>query len=63
MLKEWRKAIIIPLYRGNGSRDEGNSYRGINSLCVLGKMHRRVLNNRVMEITDQSVGNEQGGFN
>ncbi len=60
--EDWRKAIIVPLYKGKCNRDECNNYRGISLLSVPGKIYGRILNERIMKITDKSVGDEQGGF-
>ncbi len=60
--EDWRKAIIVPLYKGTGKREECNNYRGISLLSVPGKIYGRILNERMMTITDRSVGDEQGGF-
>ncbi len=62
VLEDWRKAIIVPLYKGEGNREECNNYRGISLLSVPGKIYGRILNERMMKITDKSVGDEQGGF-
>ncbi len=40
---DWTKAIIIPLYKGKGSRSECSSYRGISLLSVPGKVYWRIL--------------------
>ncbi len=58
MPEDWRKAIIVPLYRGK--KEECNNYRGISLLTVPGKIYGRILNERMMKITDKSVGDEQG---
>ncbi len=52
----------MPLYKGKGNRDECNNYSGISLLSVPGKIYGRMLNERMMNITDKSVGDEQGGF-
>ncbi len=62
VLEDWRKAIIVPMYKGKGKREECNSYRGISLLSVPGKIYGMILNERMMKITDKSVGDEQGGF-
>ncbi len=59
--EEWRKAIIVPLYKGKVSREECNNYRSISLLIVPGKICGRILNERMMKITNKSVGDEQGG--
>ncbi len=58
--EDWRKAITVPLYKGKGNREECNNYRGISLLSVPGKIYGRILNDRMMKITDKSVGDEQG---
>ncbi len=60
--EDWRKAIIVPLYKGKGKGEECNNYRGISLLSVPGKIYGRILNERMMKITDKSVGDEQRGF-
>ncbi len=58
----FRWAIIVSLYKGKGNREEYNNYRGISLLSVPGKIYGTILNERMMNITDKSVGDEQGGF-
>ncbi len=55
--EDWRKAIIVPLYKGRGNRKECINYRGIGLLSVPG-----ILNEKMMKVTDKSVGDEQLGF-
>ncbi len=52
----------MPLYKGKSNREECNNYRGISLLSVPGKIYGRILNERLMKITNKSVGDEQGGF-
>ena len=59
---DWVKAIIVPLYKGKGSKDECGSYRGISLLSIPGKVYARILTVRMMEITESRVSEEQGGF-
>ncbi len=58
--EDWTKAIIVQLYKGKGKTEECNNYRGISLLSVPGKIYGRILNERMMKITDKSVGDEQG---
>ncbi len=60
--EDWRKAIVVPLYKGKGNREECNNYKDTNLLSVPGKIYGRVLNERMMKITDKNVGAAQGGF-
>ncbi len=59
---DWKKANIVPLYKGKGSRRECSSYREINLLSVPGKVYGRILTERLMEVTEGKVSEEQVGF-
>ena len=52
----------MPLYKGKGSRDECGNYRGISLLSIPGKVYGRIVIERVMEITEGRISEEQGGF-
>ncbi len=62
MPDDWKKAIIVPLYKGKGSRSECSCYRVISLLSVPGKKYGRILTERMMETTEGKVSEEQGGF-
>ncbi len=59
---DWKKAITVPLYKSKGSRGECSSYRGISLLSVPGKVYGRILTERLKEVTEGIVSEEQGGF-
>ncbi len=48
------------LYKGKGNREECNNYRDMSLLSVAGKIYGRILNERMIKITDKRVGDEQG---
>ncbi len=56
-LLEWMKDYLEK--KGN---ENNCNYRGIRLLSVPGNIYGRILNERMMKITDKSVGDEQGGF-
>ena len=60
--EDWQNACVVPLYKGKGKKDECKNYRGISLLSVVGKVYGRILINRVSELTDSKMGEEQGGF-
>ena len=45
-------AIIVPLYKGNGVRNERSSYRGIYLLFVVGKIYACIVVDRVRKLTE-----------
>ncbi len=59
---EWKNAVIVPLYKGKGNKDECTNYRGISLLSVPGKLYGRILTERLMQVTEIKVSDEQGGF-
>ncbi len=59
---DWEKAIIVPLYKGKGSGSECSSYWGISLLSMPGKVYGRILTERLMEVTERKVSEEQEGF-
>ena len=36
--KDWRSAVIVPLYKGKGERSKNENYRGISPLSMVGKI-------------------------
>ena len=59
---DWTKAILVPIYKGKGSKDDCGNYRGISLLSIPGKVYGRIVIERVMEITEGRISEEQGGF-
>ncbi|XP_048001394.1 uncharacterized protein LOC125238167 [Leguminivora glycinivorella] len=51
--KDWCKAVIVPLYKGKGSRLDCKNYRGISLLSIVGKLYAKVLIERVVRVTDE----------
>ncbi len=62
VLDEWRSAVIVPLHKDKGNKDECNSYRGISLLRVPCKIYGKVLTERLMSVTEKKVSDEQGNF-
>jgi hypothetical protein len=59
--EEWKEACIVPLYKGKGEKYERSNYRG-ESLCVVGKLYGRVLLNKISDVTESVIGEEQCSF-
>ncbi len=62
MPADWTKAIIVPVYKGKGKRRECGSYRGISLLSIPGKVYGKVIIERVQQLTEEKISEEQGGF-
>ena len=55
-------AVIAPLYKDKGERNECKKYRGISLLSVVGKIYARILIDRVCRMTRGLIDDEQDGF-
>ena len=42
-LKDWRSAVIVPLYKGKGEKPECKNYRYISLLGVVRKTYGEIL--------------------
>ena len=62
VLKDWRYAVLIPLYKGKGDRTECSNYRGISLLSVVGIIYVGILVDRICEVTEGLIDDKQGGF-
>ena len=60
--EDWRKGIILPLFKGKGSKTECGNYRGITLLSVPGKVFAHVLPNRIKPLLLSKRRQEQSGF-
>ena len=60
--KDWRRAIIVPLYKGKGGKGSCRNYRGISLLSIVGKIYAGILIERVRRVTEGLIGEEQGAF-
>ncbi len=54
---DWTKAIIVP-----GRRGECGSHRGISLLSIPGNVYGKVIIERVQQLTEEKIREEQGGF-
>ena len=60
--KDWKIGCIVPLYKGKGDPLECKNNRGISLLSVPGKVYGRILIERVIENSNEQIGEEQSGF-
>ena len=60
--RDWKRAIVVPLYKGKGDKSECKNYRGISLLSIPGKVYGRVIIEKVRLMTENLIGEEQCGF-
>src|SRR5678815_3019926 len=60
--RDWRRAVIVPLYKGKGDKGNCRNYIGISLLSVVGKIYAFILVERVRRVTEGLIGEEQGAF-
>jgi len=60
--EDWHKGIILPFYKGKGSKHDCRNYRGITLLSVPGKAFARILLTGVKDTLVQSRRIQQSGF-
>ena len=53
--RDWREAVMLPVYKGKGDKRECSNHRGISVLSVVGKMYGRIIIERVRAITENLI--------
>ena len=59
---DWKRGLIVPIWKGKGDTQECNNYRGVTLLSVPGKVFARVLLNRIRQLLLDHQRPEQSGF-
>ena len=59
---DWKRGIVVPLWKGKGDRQDCNNYRGVTLLSVPGKVFARVILERVRHHLLEHQRPEQAGF-
>ena len=60
MPDEWRKSVLVPLYKGKGDIKECGNYRGIKLMSHSMKLWERVIEARIRK--EVMIGEQQFGF-
>jgi len=58
----WKRALVVPLYKGKGSQQATNNYRGISLLSIPGKVYAMLFMHRVNQIVGANLHEAQCGF-
>jgi hypothetical protein len=59
---EWKRALIVPLYKGKGDRKAADNYRGISLLSIPGKVYATIIMRRVYQQMDHRLHECQSAF-
>ena len=59
---EWKKAIIVPIFKNKGSKLDCGNHRGISLISVPSKVFMRILLNRIKPIVEERLREQQAGF-
>ena len=59
---DWKRGIVVPIWKGKGDTRECNNYRGVTLLSVPGKAFARVILNRMRPQLLKHQRPEQSGF-
>ena len=59
MPTEWRRRVIVPIWKGKGDIHDPGRYRGITLLNQALKLMERILDARVRHIVESKIGENQ----
>ena len=59
---DWKRGLVVPLWKGKGDRKDCNNYRGVTLLSVTGKVFAQVILDRVRHHLVEHQRPEQSGF-
>ena len=58
----WKRGLVVPLWKGEGDRQDCNNYRGVTLLSVPGKIFAWIILDRVRHHLLEHQRPEQSGF-
>ena len=59
---DWKRGLVVPLWKGKGDRQDCNNYQGVTLLSVPGKVFARIILDRVRHHLLEHQCPEQSGF-
>ena len=59
---DWRKAIIVPIFKNKGSKLDCENHRGISLISVPSKLFMRILLNKIKPNIEERLREQQAGF-
>ena len=59
---DWKRGLVVPLWKGKGDRQDCNNYRRVTLLSVQGKVFAQIILDRVRHHLLEHQCPEQSGF-
>ncbi|WP_209300514.1 hypothetical protein, partial [Lonepinella koalarum] len=59
---DWKRGLVVPLWKGKGDRQDCNNYRGVTLLSVADKVLARIILNKIRQQAARVTAPEQSGF-
>ena len=59
---DWKRGLVVPLWKGKGDRKDCNNYRAATLLSVPGKVFAQIILDRVRHHLLEHQHPEQSGF-
>jgi len=59
---DWKRALLVALYKGKGDKKLSDNYRGISLLSIPGKVYALVILSRVSDHIDSQLLDSQSAF-
>jgi len=61
-LVAWKRALVVSLYKGKGSQQATDNYRGISLLSIPGKVYAMLFMHRTNQVVGANLHEAQCGF-
>lgn len=59
---EWRKTLIVPIYKNKGNKRDCNNYRGISLISTAMKILEQIIDKRLRTTLESTLHESQSGF-
>ena len=59
---DWKRGLVVPLWKGKGDTLDCNNYRGVTLLSVPGKVFARIIRDRILPCLMAGQRPQQSGF-
>lgn len=59
---DWKKALIVPIYKNKGNKKDCNNYRGISLISNAMKILEQIIDKRLRATLENTLYESQSGF-